>query len=88
MECSGDENGKLTFAFRRCVARPPTDSERAKLLALYHRSRQGFIQNAKSAEDLLRQGRIELADKPAADLAAWIVAANVLLNLDETMNKN
>ena len=86
-----DDATRIRYAFRRCVARPPTDAESAELLRLLAR------QTARLAEGwidpwMLATGRNERpAGLPAgispAKLAAFTTVARVLLNLDETITR-
>ncbi|HLQ47211.1 MAG TPA: PSD1 and planctomycete cytochrome C domain-containing protein [Planctomycetaceae bacterium] len=90
-EGGSDDSARLTFAFRRCVSRSPTDTEREVLLKLLSQQRAKFsVADAKPWE--------LAADAPAnppllpngvtpADAAAWTVLARVLLNLDETVTR-
>ena len=75
-------------AFRLCLARPPGESELHRLTALYQKELAGFKTNTNAAE---RMACSELGKAPAgadvAELAAWTVVANVLLNLDEILTK-
>jgi mono/diheme cytochrome c family protein len=79
---------KLAYGFRRCVARPPSEKELGVLVKLYEEVRVKYADDpakaAKMATDPLGP-----APKGAdvADLAAWTVVANVLLNLDEMILK-
>lgn len=79
---------QLDFAFRLCTARQPTKAERDRLQRLYEQQLRGFMRDPQAAETLVRQGA---AARPASldvrKLAAWMVVGNVLLNLDETLNK-
>lgn len=89
MEQGGSElNQQIEFAFRLCVARPPTKAERERLASLYRQQLKSFERDAKSAEALVRQG---FAERPThldvRKLAAWMMLGNVLLNLDETLTK-
>ncbi len=74
--------------FRLCFARDPRESELARLMALHERARSTYLANADAAR---RMASEPLGPPPAgadlADLAAWTVVANVLLNLDETLMK-
>jgi hypothetical protein len=86
---SDDE--RLTFAFRRCVARRPSDSELATLTKLLANEQQHFaVQGAKpwdlAAADPAHPPKLPESTSPA-DLAAWTVVSRVLLNLDETITK-
>ena len=83
-----DPDQQIDYAFRLCLARPPTQLERQRLVKLYEQQLQGFERDTKSAEALVNQGS---AARPASldvrKLAAWMMVANVLLNLDETLTK-
>jgi mono/diheme cytochrome c family protein len=74
-EGGSDDTARLTFAFRRCVSRPPSDAERDMLLKLLNQQRAKFAKLATN----------DLA--PTAEAAAWTVVARVLLNLDETVTR-
>jgi hypothetical protein len=74
---------RVEYAFRRCVARRPTEAEAAALLGLLHRQTERF---AKGALDPRALASPQPAVAPA-QLAGWTVVARVLLNLDETITK-
>ncbi len=79
---------KVRFGFRLCVARSPRDAELDRLVKMYD---DAHAQLAKNKEDAMQLATKPLGPLPpgadAADLAAWTVVANVLLNLDETLMK-
>jgi hypothetical protein len=79
---------RLSYAFRRCVARKPTAAESNELL--------GFLEKQTSR---LREGWLDtwsLAGEPPklpegttpVQLGAWTALSRVLLNLDETITKD
>ncbi len=79
---------RLTYAFRRCVARKPTDAEAHELL--------GFLEKQSIR---LRDGWLDtwsLTGEPPklpegatpVQLGAWTALSRVLLNLDETITKD
>jgi mono/diheme cytochrome c family protein len=80
-------DGRATRGFRLVLARQPTAAEIARLVQLHEEARRGFAGDAeaarKMATDPLGPAPADLAVE-VADLAAWTVVANVLLNLDET----
>ncbi len=83
-----DPSQQVEYAFRLCLARPPTKPERERLLNLLQQQLKSFDRDAKAAEDLINQGSAERP--PNVDvrkLAAWMMMGNVLLNLDETLTK-
>jgi hypothetical protein len=87
---AGDSD-RLTYAFRRCVSRPPTAEESDALLGLLHRQTERFEKGALNPWDLLAdkpEDRPKLPDGVTpARLAAWTAVSRVLLNLDETITK-
>lgn len=88
MARGGSLDQQMDFAFRLCVARPPTKSELERLVGFYRQQLQGFERDAKAAEQLLNNGAAERPVKfDARKLAAWMMVGNVLLNLDETLTK-
>ena len=79
---------QIEYAFRLCLARPPTQSERERLLNLLQQQLKSFEHDAKSAEQLVNQGSSERpANLDLRKVAAWMMVGNVLLNLDETLTK-
>lgn len=87
MMAEGGENaaGRATRGFRLVLARPPSAAELERLLVLHDEAlaeyRMAPEEARKFATDPLGPAP-ETAD--LADLAAWTVVGNVLLNLDET----
>ena len=78
----------ITIAFRRAVAREPSDSEAQTLLRLLSAERIRFQQDRAAAEALLSVGEWPVpAELNRSELAAWTVLANVLLNLDEALSR-
>jgi hypothetical protein len=87
-EGGNDNSAQLEFAFRTCVGRPPTAAERDRLLGFLKQQLKGFEKDRAGAETLLKVGA---APRPSTmdvrRLAAWMMVANVLFNLDESLNK-
>jgi hypothetical protein len=81
-----DRPDKIRLGVKLCLARDPSDAEIERLSRLYDDAYSKFAGDAekakKMATDLLGPAP-EGSD--LADLAAWTVVANVLLNLDETL---
>jgi hypothetical protein len=78
----------ITLAFRRAVARQPTDAEAESLLRLLSAERLRFQQDRPAAEALLSVGEHPVpSDLNRSELAAWTVLGNVLLNLDEALSR-
>src|SRR5262249_51120446 len=87
-EAKGEPKDRATYGFRLCVSRTPTAKELDILLRLYEENLAKYKQDLPAAQAMAKGGAKELPeDVDAAELAAWTVIANVLLNLDETITK-
>jgi hypothetical protein len=70
------------------LARAPRDNERAVLIEGVQRYRELYKQDPAAAQALLAIGVTPVQDKiPPAELAAWTMIANTILNLDETITR-
>jgi hypothetical protein len=85
-EVTSDDD-RLTRAFRLCVARQPTRAERDILADMLDRQRRRFTAAGAKPEELLAGQPAMPTTVPAAEAAAWVAVARVLLNLDETITK-
>ncbi|HEY0454763.1 MAG TPA: DUF1553 domain-containing protein, partial [Verrucomicrobiae bacterium] len=85
---AADVNERVTFAFRICLARAPKDFEIARLAKLYETELAKYEADFKAAAKMVESdsGKWPTGTN-AAELAAWTVVANVLLNLDEMITK-
>jgi Protein of unknown function (DUF1553)/Protein of unknown function (DUF1549)/Planctomycete cytochrome C len=72
-------SSRAVYGFRLATAREPEGAELDTLISAWDKSRRHFGSNPKEAE--------AVAGKPDAELAAWIMFSNGLLNLDETLTK-
>jgi hypothetical protein len=79
-EGGNTEDQRITYAFRRCLSRKPTQAERTELQALLERQTQRFKEGKISAAGMT-------GGEPDPELAGWTAVARVLLNLDETITK-
>ena len=79
---------RIGFGIRLCLARPPHDGEVGRIVQLYDQALARFRTNADAARRMATEP-LGPAPKGAdmAELAAWTVVGNVLLNLDETLMK-
>jgi hypothetical protein len=85
VEEGGDEGkARAIYGFRMCVARAPKEKEVERIVALYQRQLSYFSERAAEAEKIVKNHSARVS---AAELAAWTMVANVLLNLDETLTK-
>ncbi|HEV2494065.1 MAG TPA: PSD1 and planctomycete cytochrome C domain-containing protein [Terriglobia bacterium] len=87
---STDEQ-RLTYAFRRCVARKPDARETAELLTFLHKETTRFSGGELNSWEILGGNPSLAALLPhgmtPAQLAGWTALSRVLLNLDETITK-
>ena len=78
----------VRFGFQLCLSRPPSETERQRLTALFDEALAVYKQDAAKANEM---ATVPIGPVPAgadvAELAAWTTVANVLLNLDETLMK-
>ena len=91
-EGGATDEARADYAYRLCTARPAHPAEIQALVRLLgenrRRLRQGELKAAAIAFSAFTQTTELPADATPADLAAWAIAARVMLNLDETLTKN
>ncbi|OJW23565.1 MAG: hypothetical protein BGO49_02405 [Planctomycetales bacterium 71-10] len=80
-EGGSTDDDRIAYAFRRCLARRPTDAERQVLTDLLHK------QSARFAADADDAAKLSGGAPDPAEHASWTVVSRVLLNLDETITK-
>jgi len=85
-EVSGDAGARIKHGFRLCVARPPSAAELARLKGLLNRLKAAYGKDQQTAVKLATGPLMQLK-QDKAELAAWAVLGNVLLNLDELLSK-
>jgi hypothetical protein len=82
---------RVTYAFRRALARPPTGEERTELLALLAKQRERIAEGWVNANEIATGKNEAPADLPKGatptQMAAYTVVSRVILNLDETITK-
>lgn len=87
-----DNAARLTYAFRRCLGRLPTQQEAEILLGLLWRQTARYASGELNPWELAAQNPDQPPELPAgvspAEAAAWTAVSRVLLNLDETVTKN
>ena len=90
MKEAGDRpEDRIVHMFRLATARKPDAVELQALTTAFSDHLATYTRNAEAAKKLIAVGE----SKPAAglnpsELAAWTMIANVILNLDEVINKN
>jgi mono/diheme cytochrome c family protein len=79
---------RLTFLFRVTTARRPDAKEMTELTAAYKDHLATYTGDAAKAKQLISVGELKPDAKlNLSELAAWTMIANLLLNLDEVINK-
>ena len=80
---------RIQWAWRVATARTPQPDELQIVLENYERHYRRYSLDTKAAEQLIGYGESE-ADKQlgTAELAAYTLVANMILNLDESVTKN
>jgi len=84
----GDDDRRLTWAWRRALQRTPEAAELATLRQVLTERRKAYQGDPAAAQAFLKVG---LTPPPAglapAELAAWTHVTRVLLNLHETITR-
>lgn len=89
-EGGGTDAERIDYAFRRCLSRPPTASEREALTQLVVSQCERIAKEGIDPWTIATQSNpkpILPTGATAAQLAAYTVMSRVLLNLDETFTK-
>ena len=76
---------RVETAFRFCVARPPNEFEKQQLLALLEYSQDWYVDHLEEAKSLAVGASV--GDRVPAEVAAWVAAARILINLDEFITR-
>lgn len=85
----GDDDARLTYAFRCTTARRPERDELAVLRAQLADHRRRYAASIAEAARVVTNGE-SLPDStlPLPELAAWTMIGNLVLNLDEAVTRN
>ena len=79
---------RIAWGFRCATSRVAEKEELEILVKGYERRVEHYRRDGKAAEDLLGQGESKVADYlPKPEMAALTTVANVILNLDEVINR-
>ncbi|HWB05019.1 MAG TPA: PSD1 and planctomycete cytochrome C domain-containing protein [Verrucomicrobiales bacterium] len=89
MAAANEDSARLDAAFRKALARVPSDTERKGLLRFLEKMRAAYRERPDDTAKLLDTG---FAPKPDAaadkiELAAWTSVCRVILNLHETITR-
>jgi hypothetical protein len=84
-----DAESRIAFGFRLATSRKITKDESKVLLDVFRQQLADYQKNKDAAEKLLSVGAFKAKpEMDRAELAAWTMVANTILNLDETITKN
>jgi hypothetical protein len=78
---------RIRFGLELCLGRPASEKQIAPLLALYQTEAAEYAKNEADAKAAAGETLPLPAGSTPAELAAWTVVANVLLNLDGLLMK-
>ncbi|MCI0739672.1 MAG: PSD1 and planctomycete cytochrome C domain-containing protein [Gemmataceae bacterium] len=83
-----DIDGRLTYAYRVALCRPPSADEIKVLTAHLAKQTKHFQENREAASKLVQFGNYpRLANLDEVEHAAWTAVASMILNLDETITR-
>lgn len=88
-EGGAKDEDRICWAWRTTTSRHPEPAEIRIMLDLLTEHRQRFRDDLEASQKLISYGE-SVADKKIMpqELASWTLVANLLLNLDEVVNKN
>jgi hypothetical protein len=87
-EGGADDAARIDHAFMLCTSRPPTAAEKRELLEFLTTQRKRLAGGAPPAAAIAADPAGLPFGATTEDMAAWTLAARVLLNLDETLTRN
>jgi hypothetical protein len=88
LQADSDSGGRINFIARRLLARRLTARENAIVHSSLEKFQSHYAAHAEEAKQLIDVGESEIeSTAPPAELAAWTMVANQLMNLDEVLNK-
>ncbi|MFM8572197.1 MAG: DUF1553 domain-containing protein, partial [Pirellula sp.] len=84
-----EDRAQIDRLFRRVLARSPDEYEQGQLLSFLHKTRERLSSNPQDAAKIASLGERWRDTSLAVDqVAAWTLLCNLVLNLDETVNRN
>lgn len=88
LETAAEPHGVAESMLRLATLRTPPAVDIDRLVRMYEQSLARYQQDGEAAAKLLAVGASPVdAELDKAQLAAWTLAANAVLNLDEVLNK-
>jgi hypothetical protein len=88
-EGGSDDTSRIAWLFRTVIARPPEPAEAAVVAESLAAHRGRYEADPEAAKKAITHGESRPPEHLApAELAAWTLVANMMLNLDETLTRN
>ncbi len=85
-EAPSDDNARLDYAFRLCLARKPSERELQRLNGFLAGQKSDFAGSIAEARKLT-DAKVDEPEAAVVERAAWIMTARVLMNLDEFITR-
>ena len=82
---SDNDQDRIRSSFLLCVARDPSPQETEQVIKLLQRSRSYYSANPQEAKKMIGDYSCEMINDN--ETASWVTVTRVLLNLDETINR-
>jgi hypothetical protein len=87
-ECHSNDRDRAVYLFRLATARCPDAGDLAELSAALREFRAHYASHPEAARQLIKIGETQRDPRLSpAELAAWTMIGNVVLNLDEAISK-
>ena len=86
-ESGPDARARAARGWRLAVGRKPEDAEVTRLVELHEQQYAAYAKDPAAAAAVCARAPASGAELDGADLAAWTIVANVLLNLDEVITR-
>jgi hypothetical protein len=87
-EADAKPEARIAYMFKLATARSPDAKELAELLADYQEHLANYTKHVEAAQKLIAVGESKPDSKlNPSELAAWTMIGNLILNLDEVINK-
>ena len=84
-----DRAARVRAAYEICLSRLPDAKEAKVITALFDSSLKSFRDDPNLVTEFLSYGESSVASHvDQAELAAWTIVCNAILNLDETLNQH
>jgi mono/diheme cytochrome c family protein len=88
LEAGPAAEDRMAYLFRLATSRRPEEREMSELLAALREHRAEYSRDVEAARKLIAVGESKAdARLRPSELAAWTMVANLILNLDEVVNK-